>query len=127
MGKPADMQVTKLERLEVAAAAPDLAAATYQRNFGFRVRNAGPGEAIVEVGDAEIRLRVAGAGREGLTALRLVTDDLDRLADTLRRAGIAPEAAAEEEGVRAISIPARFTGNVPLIVIERKSLIERKS
>lgn len=121
MGKPADRRVRKLERLEVAAAAPEVAAATYQRNFGFRVRSAGPGEAIVEVGDAEIRLRAAGSEREGLTALYLVTEDLDRLADTLRRAGIEPEVAADEDGGRTISIPARFTGNVPLVVIERKS------
>jgi hypothetical protein len=121
MGKPADKLVRKLERLEVAAVAPEAAAATYQRNFGFRIRNAGPGDAIVEVGDAEIRLHAAGTGREGLTALRLVTDDLERLADALRRAGIEPEAAADADGAKALGIPARFTGNVPLIVIERKS------
>lgn len=115
------MRITRLERLEVAAAAPDQAAATYQRNFGFRIRNAGPAEAIIEVGEAEIRLRAAGSKREGLTALRLATDDLDRLIDILRRAGIEPEAAADEDGSRAIKIPPRVTGNVALTVIERKS------
>jgi hypothetical protein len=120
MGKAGDSRVKKLERLEVAAAAPEAAAATYQRNFGFRIRSAGPGEAIVEVGDAEIRLRAAGSEREGLTALRLVADDLDRLIDLLQSAGIEC-ATVNEDGLRAISIPARFTGNVPLTIIERKS------
>lgn len=115
------MRVTQLERLEVAAAVPEQAAATYQRNFGFRIRNAGLGEAVIEVGEAEIRLHAAGSEREGLTALRLATDDLDRLVDTLRRAGIEPETSADEDGSRAIKVPPRFTGNVPLTIIERKS------
>ncbi len=112
--------VSQLERLEVGAASPAEAAATYHRNFGFRIREAGADEAIVEVGDAEIHLYAAGAGREGMSAIRLATDDLDRLIDALRRAGIEPEAAAAEAGGRAISLPPRATGNVPLIVIERK-------
>lgn len=116
-----DRRVTQLERLEVAAAAPEQTAATYQRNFGFRIRNVGPGEAIVEVGEAEIRLHAAGSEREGLTALRLATEDLDRLIDILRRAGIEPEASADENGSRAIKLPPHFTGNVPLTIIERKS------
>jgi len=116
-----DMRVTQLERLEVAAAAPEQAAATYQRNFGFRIRKAGPGEAIIEVGEAEIRLHAAGSEREGLTALRLAADDLDRLIDILRRGGIEPAASTDDDGSRAIKIPLHFTGNVPLTIIERKS------
>jgi len=112
-GKPA----VRLAQVEVAAAAPGEAAATYHRNFGFRIREAAEGGMIVEVGDAEIRLRIAGADREGMSALRLATDNLDDLIEALRRAGIDTEA----EGDRSIRIPPRFTGNVPLVVIERKS------
>jgi hypothetical protein len=107
----------RLEQVEVAAAAPAAAAATYNRNFGFQAREAKDGAMIVQVGGAEIRLRPAGVDREGLSAIRLATDDLRGLIEALRRAGIEPESA--EAG--AIRIPPRFTGNVPLIVVERKA------
>jgi hypothetical protein len=121
MSKPVTALVSKLARLEAAAATPRDAAATYQRNFGFQVRDSDAAEATVVVGDAEIHLSPAGAGREGMTALQLATDDLDRLIDALRLAGIEPEFVTSESGRRAIRIPAHATGNVPLVVIERKS------
>ncbi len=121
MSSPLAALVNKLEQLEVAAATPRDAAATYQRNFGFQVRDSGAGEATVVVGDAEIHLSPAGTGREGMTALRLATNDLDRLIDALRRTGIESESIADDPEGRAIRIPPHATGNVPLIVIERKS------
>ncbi len=121
MAESADKPTIRLEQVEVAAASPAEAAATYNRNFGFRIREAAEGAMIVQVGDAEIRLRAAGMDRKGMSALRLATDDLDRLIEALRRAGIEPETASDEEGASAIRIPPRFTGNVPLVVVERKS------
>lgn len=115
-----DSLIRKLARVEVAASAPVEAAATYQKNFGFRIRRAENGDGIVEVGQVEIRLIPAGARREGLIALQFETEQLDNLTAALSRAGIEVARITTADGARAIEIPPRVTGNVPVIVLQRQ-------
>jgi predicted enzyme related to lactoylglutathione lyase len=120
--------IKRLDRLDVAASDLTDAAAVYERNFGFSVRRApGSDEAIVTVGGSEIRLRagaavaemIAAAG-EGLAALWLEADDVQRVAETFDRAGLAHQPIRNEGGRRVLAIDPKAANMVPLFIFDRR-------
>jgi hypothetical protein len=108
----------RLAEIDVSAAAPAAAAATYQHNFGFARRSTADAERIV-VGDAELRILPA-AGREGLAALWLECNDLDRVIAALTEAGIAPPPARVESGMRMIELDPHHTAGARVVVFDRR-------
>jgi predicted enzyme related to lactoylglutathione lyase len=120
--------IKRLARLDVAASDLSDAAAVYERNFGFSVRRApGADEAIVTVGGSEIRLRsgvpvaeVIAAAGEGLAALWLEADDVQRVAESFDRAGLARQPIRNEGGQRVLAIDPKAANMVPLFIFDRK-------
>ncbi len=103
----------RLDRLDIATADLDDAAATYRRNFGFEVRPvSGGGESAatmtISIGDAEIRLEsiasLAPGSGEGMAALWLEAEDVEQVAEALRKAGIDPAPIRIEDRRRILVI-----------------------
>jgi predicted enzyme related to lactoylglutathione lyase len=120
--------IKRLDRLDVATSDLTDAASIYERNFGFSVRRApGSDEAIVAVGGSEIRLRsgaavaemLAAAG-EGLAALWLEADDVQRVAEAFDRARLAHQPIRNEGGRRVLAIDPKAANMVPLFIFDRK-------
>ncbi|HXZ87460.1 MAG TPA: VOC family protein [Candidatus Binataceae bacterium] len=120
--------IKRFDRLDVTTTDAADAAAVYERNFGFKVRHAsGSNDAIIAVGDAELRLRsgvavadaIAASG-EGLAAIWLEAEDVDQVATALRSAGIAFSAPRMEEGRRVLGIDPKATNMVPLFIFDRR-------
>ncbi len=120
--------IKRLDRLDVATSDLTDAAEVYERNFGFSVRRApGSDEAIVAVGGSEIRLRagaavaemIAAAG-EGLAALWLEADDVQRVAEAFDRAGLAHQPIRNEGGRRVLAIDPKAANMVPLFIFDRR-------
>jgi predicted enzyme related to lactoylglutathione lyase len=120
--------IKRLDRLDVAASDINDAAAVYERNFGFSVRRApGSDEAIVTVGGSEIRLRtgaavaemIAAAG-EGLAALWLEADNVQRVAEAFDLAGLAHQPIRSEGGRRVLAIDPKAANMVPLFIFDRR-------
>jgi predicted enzyme related to lactoylglutathione lyase len=120
--------VKRLDRLDVATSDLTDAAQVYERNFGFSVRRApGSDEAIVAVGGSEIWLRtgaavaemLAAAG-EGLAALWLEADDVERVAEAFDRAGLAHQPIRNEDGRRVLAVDPKAANMVPLFIFDRK-------
>jgi predicted enzyme related to lactoylglutathione lyase len=118
----------RLDRLEVATADLADAARIYRNNFGFEVTQVPDGAtASVRVGNSEIRL-AAGAqvqdviakSGEGMFALWLEADDVDQVADALRRDGIEPGPIRAEPGRRVLAIDPGLASQVPLFIFDRK-------
>ena len=120
--------VNRLVRLDVATSDLTDAAEVYERNFGLAVRRApGSDEAIVAVGGSEIRLRsgAAAAGMiaavgEGLAALWLEADDVERVAEAFDRAGLAHQPVRSEGGRRVLAIDPKAANMVRLFIFDRK-------
>ena len=120
--------VKRLDRLDVAAADLTDAAEVYERNFGFSVRRApGSDEAIVTVGNSEIRLRagaavteILAAVGEGLAALWLEADDAERVAEAFDRAGLAHQPIRNEGGRRVLAVDPKAANMVPLFIFDRR-------
>jgi catechol 2,3-dioxygenase-like lactoylglutathione lyase family enzyme len=127
--------IRRFDRLDIATA--DLADATaiYERNFGFAVRREsgstdgphGSDDALIAVGDAEIRLRsgaaVAGfieANGEGLAAVWLEADDVDAVAAALDNAGLARHPVRREDGRRILEVHPKAANMVPLFIFDRR-------
>ena len=120
--------IKRLDRLDVATSDLADASAIYERNFGFSVRRApGSDEAVVAVGGSEIRLRtgagvadVIAAAGEGLAALWLEADDVERVAEAFDRAGLAHQPIRTDEGRRVLAIDPKAANMVPLFIFDRK-------
>ena len=128
--------IKRLDRLDVATSDLADAATIYQRNFGFAVRRAAPGDgpgaaddALVTVGDAEIRLRADAAAAdfvavngEGLAALWLEADDVDAVAAALDRAGLAHRAVRREADRRILEVDPKAANMVALFIFDRRPI-----
>jgi hypothetical protein len=127
--------ITRFDRLDVVTS--DLADATaiYERNFGFAVRresssaNGLPAsdEAVVMVGDAEIRLCAGSAAAgfieangEGLAAIWLEADDVDAVAAALDNAGLGRRPIRCDAGRRILEVDPRAANMVPLFIFDRR-------
>jgi len=121
--------IKRFDRLDVATSDLAGAAAIYERNFGFAVRReSGSDDALVAVGDAEIRLR-SGAGAaefiaangEGLAAVWLEADDIDAVAAALDRAGLAHRPLRHEAGRRILEVDPKAANMVALFIFDRRT------
>lgn len=120
--------IRRFDRLDIATVDLPDATATYERNFGFAVRReAVSGDALLTVGDAEIRLRTGtdvadliAANGEGLAAVWLEADDLDTLAAAFDRSGIAHRDVRREAGRRVLEIDPKAANMVPLFIFDRR-------
>ena len=121
--------IKRLDRVVVATADLNDAAELYQRNFGFKLRQAPDSEtATLAIGNAEIRL-VSGSnpamklapGGEGMAALWLETDDVEGVARALETAGIKCEPIRSEGGQRILSVDPPASNQVPLFIFDRQT------
>ena len=119
----------RLDRLDIATADLDDAAATYRRNFGFDMRRStGAGAAAmtmtISIGDAEIRLvplaSLASGSGEGMAALWLEAEDVEQVAEALRKAGIESAPIRKEDRRRILAIDPKAANQVPLFIFDRK-------
>lgn len=122
------MSLKRLDHLDIATADLSDAATIYENNFGFKVtRSADNSTATVRIGDSEIRL-AAGASvaetiaksGEGMFGLWLEADNLDAVADALRKSGIDPGVIRNEQGRRVLTVDPRHSNQVPLFIFDRK-------
>jgi predicted enzyme related to lactoylglutathione lyase len=103
------------------------AAATYQKNFGFTVTASEAGEATINLAGAQLRLRsgpgvadlISSAG-EGLAALWLEAEDVDRIADELHQAGVAASPIRSDGGRRILQVDPKSANMVPLFIFDCK-------
>jgi predicted enzyme related to lactoylglutathione lyase len=120
--------IKRFDRLDVATSDLADAAAIYDRNFGFTVRReAGADEAVVTVGDAQIRLRAGAAAGdfitangEGLAAIWLEADDVNTVAAALDRAGLAHCSVRREADRRVLEVDPKAANMVPLFIFDRR-------
>jgi predicted enzyme related to lactoylglutathione lyase len=119
--------IKRLDRLDVATSDLNDAASIYEKNFGFKVTRSGE-SATVTVGGAEIRLAAGAlaadalkAGGEGMFALWLEAENLDQVADALKKAGLAPGAIRKEQGRRVLAIDPKIANQVPLFLFDRRA------
>jgi hypothetical protein len=120
--------IKRFDRLDVATSDLADAAGIYARNFGFAVRReADSDDAIVTVGDAEIRLRsgtraaeIIAANGEGLAAVWLEADNVDEVGAAFDRAGLARQPVRVEDGRRILEVDPRVANMVPLFIFDRR-------
>ncbi len=119
----------RLDRLDIATSDLDDAAATYRRNFGFEVRRSSGGGAAamtmtISIGDAEIRLEplasLAPGSGEGMAALWLEAEDVEQVAEALRKAGIQLAPIRTEERRRILAVDPKAANQVPLFIFDRR-------
>ena len=126
--------IKRFDRLDVATSDLADAAAIYARNFGFAVRRksgsgeAGFDDALVTVGDAEIRLRSGvgaadfiAANGEGLAAVWLEADNVDEVSAALDRAGLAHRPVRLEGDRRVLEVDPKAANMVLLFIFDRRT------
>ncbi|HUN56635.1 MAG TPA: hypothetical protein VMU41_00850 [Candidatus Binataceae bacterium] len=120
--------IKRFDTLDVVVTNLDDAGPLYQRNFGFSVRHAeGSDDALIAIGDAQIRLR-SGAGAEaalkatgeGLAALWLEADDVEPVAAALDTAGLHHRPIRRESDQRVLEIDPSAANLVPLFIFDRR-------
>jgi len=121
------MMIKRFDRLDIATS--DLAGVVsiYEKNFDFTVRRTGNSdEAIIELGDTQIRLRTGAAvadvissSGEGLAAIWLETDDVYKVAETLKNANIAVDPIILEANRRILAVNPTSANMVPLFIFDR--------
>lgn len=85
-------------------------------------------EAIINLGDSQIRLRAGAAiadmlssSGEGLAAIWLETDDVFKVAETLKDANIAAGPILVEADRRILAVNLASVNMVPLFIFDRLS------
>jgi len=120
--------VKRLDRLDIATSDLEDAAATYRRNFGFEVRRSSAVGAAatmtISIGDAEIRLEplasLAPGSGEGMAALWLEAEDVEQVAEAVRKAGIKSAPIRNEDRRRILAIDPKAANQVPLFIFDRR-------
>jgi hypothetical protein len=120
--------IKRLDTLEVVATNLEEAGGLYQRNFGFAVKLIeGSDEALIAIGDAQIRLRSGALAEaalkstgEGLAALWLEADDVEAIAAALDRAGLAHNPVRREADRRVLEVDAAAANMVPLFIFDHR-------
>jgi predicted enzyme related to lactoylglutathione lyase len=120
--------IKRFDRLEIITSDLDDASRTYAQNFGFTVqRAAGSDEAVITIGDAQMRLRSGAAVAdlittlgEGLGAIWLEADDVESVAAGLSQAGIAFTPLRRKDDRRVISIDPKAANLTPLYIFDRR-------
>jgi hypothetical protein len=115
--------IRRFNTLEVATGDLADALTVWQRNFGFPAHKSSDGRSVaLRIGDAEIRLVSApSAGAEGMSAIHLEADDVEKVAAAIAKAGYQPGAIRSEGGRRVLAIDPALCNQVPLFVFDRKA------
>jgi hypothetical protein len=100
----------------------------YAANFGFTITPAKASEeAIITIGDAQIRLRsgeavaaMLAATGEGLGAVWLEADDVERAVTDLRKAGVGCAPIRSTDDRRILAVNPTAANMVPLYIFDRK-------
>jgi len=119
--------IKRFARLDVATADLADAVSTYQKNFDFTARRmSNSDEATIELGDAQIRLRtgagvadVISSSVEGLVAIWLEAEDIEKVADRLKQASVAISPIRVEGERRVVAIDPGFANMVQLFIFDR--------
>lgn len=115
----------RLDRLEIAT--PDLedAAKIWHQNFGFEVRKSSDGSvATISIGGAEVQFKSSAKAEpstEGMAALWLEADDVERVVIALKKAGLTPAPIRREANRRVLAIDPKVANQVPLFIFDRKA------
>jgi predicted enzyme related to lactoylglutathione lyase len=120
--------IKRFDRLDIATSDLADAVSIYQKNFDFTVRRVGDSdEATIELGDAQIRLRTGAAvadlissSGEGLAAIWLEADDVDKVAEMLKNASIAVSPIRVEANRRILAVNPASVNMVPLFIFDRR-------
>ena len=120
--------IKRFDRLDIATSDLATAIAIYEKNFNFTVRTGDADEAIINLGDSQIRLRAGAAiadmlssSGEGLAAIWLETDDVFKVAETLKDANIAAGPILVEADRRILAVNLASVNMVPLFIFDRLS------
>src|SRR6516162_2623262 len=102
------MMIKRFDRLDIATS--DLAGVVsiYEKNFDFTVLRTGA--AVVDV--------ISSSG-EGLEAIWLETDDVHKVAETLKNANIALSPIRVEANRRILAVNPSSANRVPLFIFDR--------
>jgi hypothetical protein len=123
------MTIKRFARLDIATADIAEAVAAYQRNFDFTVQCTGDSdEATIELGNAQIRVKTGAAvadvissSGEGLTAIWLEAEDVEKVAERLTGACIEVSPIRVESDRRVLTVHPRSANMVPLFIFDRLS------
>ena len=120
--------IKRLDRLDVATTDLNDTASIYEKNFGFKVTRSGSEHASVTIGGADIRLTSGAlaadalkANGEGMFGLWLEAEDLDRVVEAFKKAGLATASIKREDGRRILAVDPKLANRVPLFIFDRKS------
>jgi predicted enzyme related to lactoylglutathione lyase len=113
--------------LDVATTDLADAVSAYQKNFDFTVQSmVDPEEATIELGGAQIRLLSGAAvldlissSGEGLAAIWLEAEDVEKVDTELKAAGVALSPIRIEGGRRVLAVESSFANMVPLFIFDR--------
>ena len=119
--------IKRLDRLDVATTDLNDAASIYEKNFGFKVTRSGSDGASVTIAGTEIRLASGApaadaikANGEGMFGLWLEAEDLDRIVEAMKKAGLATASISKEGGRRVLAVDPKVANRVPLFIFDRK-------
>jgi predicted enzyme related to lactoylglutathione lyase len=120
--------IKRFAQLNIATLDLADAAATYEKNFGFKVTPASEtGEATITLAGAQLRLQsgpavadLISSSGEGLAAIWLEAEDVDQIAGALHNAGLATSAIRSEAGRRILQVDPKSANLVPLFIFDRK-------
>jgi glyoxalase/bleomycin resistance protein/dioxygenase superfamily protein len=119
--------IKRFDRLDIAATDASGAGAVYEKNFGFKVRRTGNDEAVIALGDSEIRLRsgaavadVIASSGEGLAAIWLEAEDLDALAAAFTKAGVGFSPIRREADRRVLAVDPKSSNMAPVYIFDRR-------
>jgi hypothetical protein len=119
--------IKRFDRLDIATADLADAVGIYQKNFDFAVRRTTESEeAIIELNGAQIRIQTGAAvadliasSGEGLTALWLEAEDVEKVAEKLKAANVAVSPIRVEGDRRIVEVNPRSANMVPLVIFDR--------
>jgi hypothetical protein len=119
--------IKRFDRLDIATADLADAVGIYQKNFDFVVRRTTESEeAIIELNGAQIRIQTGAAvadliasSGEGLAALWLEAEDVEKVAEKLKAANVAVSPIRVEGDRRIVEVNPRSANMVPLFIFDR--------
>lgn len=118
--------IKRFDRVDVATSDLTDAVSTYEKNFDFSVQRRSD-EAIIDIGDTQIRLRSGAAVAdaitatgEGLAAIWLEADDVESVAEKMKQANVAVSPIRVEGNRRILSVHPSSANLVPLFIFDRR-------
>jgi hypothetical protein len=119
--------IKRFDRLDIATADLADAVGIYQKNFDFAVRRTTESEeAIIELNGAQIRIQTGAAvadliasSGEGLAALWLEAEDVEKVAEKLKAANVAVSPIRVEGDRRIVEVNPLSANMVPLFIFDR--------